>query len=247
MISAIIVEDEKVSRNVLAGYIKKYCPGIQLIGEAANIDEAQQLIDNLKPQLVFLDIEMPKGNGFDLLERYPETNFEVIFVTAFNDYAIQAFNCSAAYYLLKPISIDELVKAVDKIKQLLDEKTNWSPTKVLLENIRNAIGQDHKIALPLLNGFEVVKTGDIIRCQANDNFTEFYFVNGKKMMICRTLKFYEELLKDHGFLRVHKSHLVNKNHIKRYTKGKGGSLTMADNSSVDVSSTYKDSLQNKFI
>ena len=247
MISAIIVEDEKVSRKVLTEYIKKYCPDIQLLGEAGNIDEAQKLIEQNKPQLVFLDIEMPKGNGFDLLERFKNINFEVIFVTAFNDYAIQAFNFSAAYYLLKPISIDELIKSVEKIKHILAEKTQWSPTKILLENIQNAIGQEQKIALPLLNGFEVVKTSDIVRCQANDNFTEFYFVNGKKMMICRTLKFYEELLKDHGFLRVHKSHLVNKNHIKRYMKGKGGSLTMADNSTVDVSSTYKDTLQNNFM
>jgi two-component system LytT family response regulator len=247
MISAIIVEDEKVSRKVLTEYIKKYCPDIELLGEAGNIDDAQKLIEQNKPQLVFLDIEMPKGNGFDLLERFKDINFEVIFVTAFNDYAIQAFNFSAAYYLLKPISIDELIKSVEKIKHILSEKTQWSPTKILLENIQNAIGQEQKIALPLLNGFEVVKTSDIVRCQANDNFTEFYFVNGKKMMICRTLKFYEELLKDHGFLRVHKSHLVNKNHIKRYTKGKGGSLTMADNSTVDVSSTYKDTLQNNFM
>ena len=245
--NAIIVEDEKVSREILAAYVRKYCPGVNLKAEAANIAEAKVFIDTLKPDLVFLDIEMPKGNGFDLLEQYPDPSFEVIFVTAFNEYAIEAFNFSAAYYLLKPVSIDELVKAVDKVKLLRSSRDPWSPTKVLLQNIQNSVKQEKKIALPLLDGFEVVRTGDIIRCAANDNFTEFYFSNGKKMMICRTLKFYEDLLKDHDFLRVHKSHLVNKQHIKRYTKGKGGSLTMIDGSVVDVSATYKGLLLDGFV
>jgi len=245
--NAIIVEDEKVSREILASYIRKYCPDINLKGEAVNITEAKNLIDSVKPDLVFLDIEMPKGNGFDLLEQYADPSFEVIFVTAFNEYAIEAFNFSASYYLLKPVSIDELVKAVEKVKQLRNSRDSWSPTKILLQNIQSSVKQEKKIALPLIDGFEVVRTGDIIRCAANDNFTEFYFTNGKKMMICRTLKFYEDLLKDHDFIRVHKSHLVNRHHIKRYTKGKGGSLTMIDGSVVDVSASYKDLLLDGFL
>ena len=245
--NAIIIEDEKVSREILATYIRKYCPEVNLKGEATDIIEGAKLIDTIKPDLVFLDIEMPKGNGFDLLEKYPDASFEVIFVTAFNEYAIEAFNFSAAYYLLKPLSIDELTKAVDKVKQLKRSAESWSPTKILLQNIQNAAKQEKKIALPLIDGFEVVRTGDIIRCAANDNFTEFYLVSGKKIMICRTLKFYEDLLREHDFLRVHKSALVNKHHIKRYKKGKGGSLTMIDGSEVDVSVTYKDILLDGFL
>ena len=243
---ALIIDDEKVSRDVLTGYIQKYCPGVSVAGEAENIDEAKKLIGKLHPDLLFLDIEMPRGNGFDLLEQLPDTDLDIIFVTAFNDYAMKALNLSAAYYILKPVSIEELVKAVEKVKKLREDRKGWAPAKVLLENLSSSAMQNQKVVLPLLNGFEIVKVGEIVHCKANDNFTEFHLLSGKKIMICRTLKYYEELLAGYDFARVHKSHLVNKNHIKRYLKGKGGSLVMIDNTTIDVSPTYKDSLLSDF-
>lgn len=246
MLKALLVDDEKVSREVLTNYLVKYCPDVIITGEAENITEAKKLIGKHQPDLIFLDIEMPKGNGFDLIEQLPDADLDVIFVTAFSEYAMTALNLSAAYYILKPISIDELIKAVEKVKKLKEERNGWSPAKVLLENLNNSVKQGQKIVLPLLNGFEVVKVGDIVHCKANDNFTEFYFLSGKKMMICRTLKYYEELLAGYDFVRVHKSHLVNKNHIVRYMRGKGGSVIMTDNSTIDVSPTYKDALLSDF-
>jgi len=245
MLKAVIIEDEKVSREVLANYIKKYCPDVDVLGSAEDISRGIACINKYNPDIVFLDIEMPKGNGFDLLEKIGNITFETIFVTAFSNYAIRALNLSAAYYILKPVSIDELVKAVEKVKKLRLEKTQRSPTRVLLENLQTSVKQNKKIVLPLLDGFEMVEVKDIVWCGANDNFTTFHFLSGKSMMICRTLKFYQELLADYDFVRVHKSHMINKHHIVKYHKGKGGSITMADGANLDVSPGYKDNLMNE--
>ena len=242
MLKAVIIEDEKVSREVLKNYIEKYCPDVEVTDSAEDITKGIASINKYKPDIVFLDIEMPKGNGFDLLEKIENITFETIFVTAFSNYAIKAINFSAAYYILKPVSIDELIKAVEKVKKLKQEKQQWSPTRVLLENIQTTVKQNKKIVLPLLDGFEMVEIKEIVSCSANDNFTSFNFVSGKKMMICRTLKFYQELLSEYDFIRVHKSHMINKNHIVKYKKGKGGILIMSDGSQIDVSSGYKENL-----
>ena len=242
MLKAVIVEDEKISRDVLSNYIAKYCPDVKVLDTADDIIKGIDCINKHKPDIVFLDIEMPKGNGFDLLEKIGDISFETIFVTAFSNYAIRALNFSAAYYILKPVSIDELIKAVEKVKKLRKEKSNWSPTRVLLENIQTTVKQNKKILLPLLDGFEMAEIKDIAWCSANDNFTAFHFMSGKTMMICRTLKFYQEILDEYDFIRVHKSHMVNKNHIMKYKKGKGGSLTMADGAQLDVSPGYKENL-----
>lgn len=244
MLKAVIIEDEKISREVLNNYIVKYCPDVEVLGSADDITKGIACINKYKPDIVFLDIEMPKGNGFDLLEKIDNITFKTIFVTAFSNYAIRALNLSAAYYILKPVSIDELVKAVEKVKKLRQEKNQWSPTRVLLENIQTTVKQNKKIVLPLLDGFEMVEVKDIVWCGANDNFTAFHFLSGKTMLICRTLKFYQELLSDYDFIRIHKSHMINKNHIVKYNKGKGGSLTMADGSHLDISPGYKDNLMN---
>ncbi|MBS1636109.1 MAG: response regulator transcription factor [Bacteroidetes bacterium] len=246
MLKAVIVEDEPMSREILAGYIAKYCPDVTVVGTGDSVATGIEAIRKHKPDILFLDVEMPKGNGFDLLEQVGEIDFETVFVTAFGNYAIQALNYSAAYYILKPVSIDELILAVDKIKTQKQKNQLSLHTKVLLENIRGGNSQDCKIVLPLQDGFEVVKVRDIVHCKANDNFTDFHFVSKSKMMICRTLKFYEELLGESGFLRVHKSHLVNLDHVVKYTRGKGGQLTMADGSVIDVSPNKKDELMEKF-
>jgi two-component system, LytTR family, response regulator len=246
-LKSIIVDDETTSRNVLREYLRKYCPDVNVVAEADAVDTALPLIRQHQPDIVFLDVEMPRGNGFDLLEQLGEgIEFETVFVTAFDHYAIQALNYSAAYYLLKPVSIDDLIAAVDKIKKQREKNAASFHTSVILENIHAANAQQKKIVLPLIEGFEVVKIGDIISCTAKDNFTDFQFAHKPKMMICRTLKFYEELLAESGFLRVHKSHLINLEHVVKYHRGKGGEITMTDGSIVPVSPQKKDAFMERF-
>jgi two-component system LytT family response regulator len=245
-IKALLIDDEKTSRNVLRSYLQKYCPDVEILGEAENVTEAVAAIKTFAPHLIFLDVEMPQGNGFDLLEAVGEQPFETIFVTAFDQYAIQALNYSAAYYLLKPVSIDELIQAVDKVRSSIQSQQIKPHARVLLENFQVLNEQQKKLVLPLMEGFEVVKLEEIVSCEAHDNFTDFHFANRPKMMICRTLKFYEELLSQSGFLRVHKSHLVNLHHITKYHKGKGGEVIMSDGQHIAVSSQKKDQLLAHF-
>lgn len=245
-IKTLIVDDEQSSRNVLREYLRKYCPAVELVGEAGDVNSALQLIREHKPDLVFLDVEMPGGNGFDLLEQAENIDFETIFVTAFDHYAIQAINYSAASYLLKPVSIDDLVNAVNRFEKLKSQSQLSHNTQVILDNLKAAEAQQKKIVLPLLHGFEVVKIEQIIICEAFDNFTNFYFEKHPKTMICRNLKFYEDLLSDSGFLRVHKSYIINLEHVAKYTRGKGGILTMSNGMEIPVSPQKKDLLLENF-
>jgi len=245
-LSAILVDDEKSSRNVLREYITRYCPDVTVVAEADSVQSALLEIKEHAPDILFLDVEMPRGNGFDLLEQLEELPFETIFVTAFDHYAIQALNYSAAYYLLKPVSIDELIAAVAKVRAQKEKNNSAPSTRVILDNIHVTDKQQKKIVLPLLDGFEVVKVEDIISCEAHDNFTDFRFTSRPKMMICRNLKFYETLLEESGFIRVHKSHLINLEHVVKYTRGKGGQVTMSDRSVIAVSSQKKDQFLQQF-
>jgi len=245
-LKAIIIEDEEASRETLRNYLNKYCPDVLLLAEAVNIKEGLSAINYHHPDIVFLDVEMPYGNAFDLLEQIENITFETVFVTAYSNYAIQALNFSAAYYILKPVSIDELVKAVEKIKETISRNREFIHTKVLIENVKIENKQLQKIVLPVLDGFEVISLSEIIKCDADDNFTRFHLTNGKKLLICRTLKFYENLLENYDFIRVHKSHLVNFQHIKQYKKGKGGQVIMSDGSSVDISPNRKEVLMKRY-
>jgi two-component system LytT family response regulator len=252
-IKAIIVDDEAASRETLFNYLTKYCPTIDVIAQCKNIIEAEESILNLSPQLVFLDIEMPFGNGFDLLEKMQKhiglKPFETIFITAYSQYAVKAFNYCACHYLLKPIEIEELEKAVERVSEIMESKsdsTQHLQTKVLLENIKLTSDKLKKIVLPTMDGFEVVEVGDILRCEANGNLTDFYLKNGSKKLICRTLKFYEDVLQDMGFLRIHRSHLINLSYVTGYKKGKGGFVTMSDGKEVEVSSQKKQDFLDVF-
>jgi len=230
---AVIVDDEKDSREILANYLNKYCPDVTVCGFGESVATGLEVIRKNNPDLVFLDIEMPYGNGFDLLEQAGDHPFETVFVTAFGNYAIQALNQSAAYYLLKPIDIDELVKAVEKIKRERLEENYTQHARVLLNNIRTSNPQ--KIMLPTLEGFEIVSVADIMYGEAADNFTKFYFQERPPLLICRTLKYFEEVLSVHGFLRIHRSYLINPSFVIRYSKGKGGYVTMKNNQELEVS------------
>jgi two-component system LytT family response regulator len=245
-LKAIIVEDEEASRETLKNYIAKYCPNVDLLEMADSVQTGLEAIKKTTPDVVFLDIEMPYGNAFDLLDALDDIDFEIIFVTAYRDYAIKALNLSAAYYILKPIDIDELVAAVDKISiRKKGGDTNFH-TKILMDNIKSTAVQYKKIVLPQMDGFEVVNVNEIIRVEANDNYTNFYLTNGKTYLVSKTLKHFDELLCDFNFIRTHKSHLVNLQYITKYIKGKGGQVRMIDDSYVDVSSTRKKEFLERF-
>jgi len=238
-LTALIVDDEQDSRETLRNYIGKYCTDIKLLGECADIEAARAAILRQRPQLVFLDIEMPRGNAFDLLEQWDEIDFEIIFVTAFSEYAVQAFNLSAAHYLLKPVDIEELEKAVAQVKERIARKDQLSHARILLDNMNSINAQNRKLVLPLLEGFDVVKMSDVLYCEAQDNFTCFHFTDSRKSLICRSLKFYDSALSEYGFCRVHRSFLINLEYVKRYLKGKGGTVVLENGQEVMVSPNKK--------
>ena len=244
-IKSVIVEDESAAREVLKRYLDKYCPQIEVIGEAHNCKEAIPLLHDVQPQLVFLDVEMPFGNAFDVLEGCKDLYFETIFVTAFSEYSLRALNQSAAYYLLKPISIEELILAVNKVQQHIINREIINRNRVLIENFRESRPEKQQVILPTLEGFEVVKMEDIIRLQGNGNFTDIYLGNRTKKMVCRFLKHFNEIL-PYPFVRVHKSHIINTNYVKSYHKNSGGYIVLEDNTEIEVSPTYKEEFLNIF-
>ena len=239
---SIIVEDEEASRDILNNYLKKYCPNVEVLGEASNVEEALILIRNNELDLVFLDVEMPYGNAFDLLDKVGDINFETVFVTAYNHYAIDALNAHASYYLMKPISIDELIKAVDYVSEIRT-KEDALQNQVLVPKTNMVNG---KITIPQQNGFEIINTADILYCKADDNYTEIYLNTNKKKLVSKTLKYFEEALNDSSFARVHKSYLVNVNEIVKYFKGKGGSVLLSNGKQIMVSASKKSGLLSYF-
>lgn len=242
ILKTIIVEDEETSRVILRNYLAKYCPNVELVGEAENIKQALKLIRNHTLDLVFLDVEMPHGNAFDLLEQVGDRSFETVFVTAYNQYAIEALNTHASYYILKPVSIDELIKAVDYVVAI-KKKELALENKVLTTNTAEKQG---KITLPVQDGFEVVAAEDILYCKADDNYTQIFLKGGKKKLISKTLKYFEEALTDFGFARIHKSYLVNVQEITGYKKGKGGLVVLSSGMEVMVSASQKANLLAHF-
>lgn len=235
-IKAIIVDDEAIARDVLRTYLQKYCPQVELLGEAENIKQAVPLIEEIQPQLVFLDVEMPYGNAFDVLEATKHCHYETIFITAFSQYSLQALNKSASYYILKPIDIQELIQAVNKVSESLEKQEEFNRNKILLENLKQK-PEKQQLVLPTLNGFDVVKLEDIIRLQADGNFTQVYLKDGSKKMVCRFLKHFDELL-EKPFIRVHRSHIINSDIIKSYHKS--GTIVLNDNTEIELSGSYKD-------
>lgn len=247
-ISALIVDDERRSREALASLVEKYCPAIRIVGFADSAATGVEAIRAQSPDLVFLDIEMPFGSGFDLLEKIGNYSFEVVFTTAYDQYALRAFKFSALDYLLKPIDRDELIEAVARVEKRVSKKQHGlsreanEHLEVLLYNIKNKHLQSSKIALPTSDGIVFVQVNDIIRCESERNYTNFYMIGGEKILITRTLKEFETMLSDFDFFRIHHSHLVNLTYVKRYIKSDGGCLVMNDDSVVQISRKYKDAL-----
>lgn len=230
MLKAVIIDDIDLARQTLKKDLLLYCPDVEVIGEAEGVVSGVKLLRSIKPDVLFLDIQLKDGVGFDLLEILPDVSFKIIFTTASDAYAIKAFRHAAVDYLLKPIDPDELMSAIEKLKSGFSQQAQVS---VLMENNRSKTTS--KIALHTQDKIHVVDISDIIRCEANVNYTEFHFINSKKILVTKTLKDFEEMLKENGFYRVHQSHLINTKYIKEFVKTDGGYLIMSDGNSVPVS------------
>jgi two-component system, LytTR family, response regulator len=241
MIKAIIIDDERHSCDALKMLLDKCCPQLQVIAICHSAREGISKIDELKPDLIFLDIEMPYMNGFQMLEQLPTINFEIIFTTSYDQYAITAFKFSALDYLLKPVDREELEKAVQKVSKKINPPVSQQ-LEILLQKINQPALTVQRIALPTMQGLEFVPVESIISCSSNNNYTEFFLAGKKRLLVSRTLKEVEDMLADHSFLRVHNSYIVNLNAITRYVKGEGGYLVMTDASTVDVSRSRKELL-----
>ncbi len=242
MIKAVLIDDETNNNIILSNMIGEFCTGITVAGEADNAKKGEELIQRVNPDLVFLDIEMPYGNAFDVLDRLRPINFEVIFVTAFNEYALQAFRYSALDYLLKPVELEKLQEAVAKAERNIQLKNFSERLDHFLEKQKRNDLQLQKIALPSKNGVVLIPTSDIIRCEASRGYTIFFIRNREKIISSKSIKEYEELLPETMFLRIHHSHLVNLNFINGYQWGRGGSVEMEDGTVVEVSHRLRNRL-----
>lgn len=243
MLKGIIVDDEFKSRESLRILLEEFCEGVEVCALCQNVDEGIEAIKKFKPEIVFLDIQMQRESGFDLLTRIKDIEFEVIFTTAHSEYAIKAFKFSAIDYLLKPIDINELNRAIDKVEKKRSENIS-TRLENLIQNLRPAQG-NHKLALPTLDGLVFVKVSDILYCEASSNYTEIVVQDGKKYVVSRTLKEYDDLLSEHNFYRIHNSYLINLNAIKRYIRGEGGYVVMNNDQSLAVSKRKKEGFLEK--
>ncbi len=237
-IRTLIIDDKIANINTLSKLLTLYCPQVELCATAENITEGYNAIVTLQPALVFLDIEMPDGSGFDLLSKFNDPGFEVIFTTAYNQYALRAFREQALDYLLKPIVIDELRQAVSKASQQIGLKQTHIDLEQLLQRLH--IPQLGKISIPVLDGYLFINQQDIIRCEASRSYTHFFMTDGRKLVVSLHLKECESLLPRGSFFRVHHSHIINLQYIVRYTKGRGGYVQMTDNSTVEVAASKKE-------
>ena len=234
-IRTVLVDDEKSSLVILQKLIEKNVPELEIIGTAQNVEQAIQTINNLKPHLVFLDISMPDGDGFEVLEKTDYSDFGVIFVTAYDQYAIKAFEYAALHYILKPITPDQLKEAVERYK----ESSNEELLKKISTLNTNLKDKPSKLILPTSSGLHIIDLNEIIRCESSNNYTTFYLTTGKKIVVSKSIQTYENLLKDSHFCRIHNKHIVNLKFIKKYVRGRGGYVVLSNGEQIDVSEGRK--------
>ena len=246
MIKAIIVDDEPNCCKTLSLLLNRYCPEVQVTGIFYNGIDALQSIKESSPDLAFLDVQMPKMNGFEMLEKLPSINFPLIFTTSFDQYALKAFRFSAIDYLLKPVDREELQKAVNKVLQR-SEIPVTEQLQVLLQKINHPASSINKIALPTMEGLQMIPVQSIISCEADDNYTKLILKDNKKLVVSCTLKVIEELLEDHSFIRVHRSFLVNLDEVEKYVKADGGYVVMSDGKQIYISRNKKEELLKKLL
>lgn len=240
MIRTIIIDDESDAREALRMALERYCPDVEILKSCTTPEEGIQSIRELQPHLVFLDVQMPHLSGFDLLAEIGEIDFVVIFVTAYNHYAIKAIKFSALDYLLKPVDPDDLVRAVQKAKNWHFRKENNFRYQSVLSNVKNQQYKMDKLAIPDSEGIIFVETANIICCKADGNYTMLYLSGGKSILVSKLLKDFEAILSNHGFSRVHHAALINMKHIQKYVKGDGGYVQLSENHHVDVSRRKKE-------
>ncbi len=247
MIRTVLVDDETDNLRILKRLLETYCPNVSIVGTAEGVETALQLIRTTKPDLAFLDIEMIQGNAFDLLNQLLPLDFEVIFVTAFDEYALRAFKYSAVDYLLKPVDVDDLRRAVDKVAARSGEKVELSHIKTLLENVNATQISQQKMALPTLNGLSFVVISDIIRFESQGHYTTIFLGGGERLLTTRDIREYEDLLPQTIFYRIHNSHIINLQKIQKYQKGRGGYVIMDDGTSIEVASRRRLDFLQRFL
>src|SRR5215210_4734695 len=246
MIKAILVDDEVHCLDTLGMLLEEYCPEVQILDKCTSAEDAIDSIEERTPALVFLDIEMPSMNGFEMLEHFPKIPFAVIFTTGYDQYAIKAIHFNALDYLLKPIDPEELVAAVHKV-QSQSHLPSLEQFQMLLHQLQHKENEFKKLAIPTSEGFELVPVDQILYCEANNNYSFVFLKNKRKMVACRSLKEVEGQLQHFSFfLRVHYSYLINLNEVTKYVRGEGGYVVMSDGSSVNVARSRKDALMKWF-
>ena len=242
MIRAILIDDEQHCVDRLSRIINEHCKdSILLMDTFSSYEEGLKGIKKLQPELIFLDVQLEDKTGFDLLKDIDNINFDVIFTTAFEKFAVQAFKFSAIDFLLKPVDSDDLLFAIAKLELKKSKNEKIKQFETLFYNLGT---KSKKLCVPTITGFEYLNTEDIIRCESDVNYTTIFLKNNMNLMVAKTLKEFEELLSDYGFYRVHNSHLINTSYIKSYNKGKGGYITLTDNKQIEVSTRRKDDFIN---
>jgi two-component system LytT family response regulator len=247
MYRAAIIDDDTLARKVLLRILDQHFPEIQIAGEANSVKSGIELIIGENPNLVFLDIEMPDGTGFDLIEQLPKVNFKLVFTTSYSDYAITAFKYSAFDYILKPVLVENVKATIHRINDIpvLNEKHQ---VEVLKNSIEKRDESSHvTIALPEMSGFAIIKVNNIVRCEGERNYSRVFYQNGTSVLISRTLLEFDQLLVPHGFIRIHRSHLINLKFVERYLKTDGGIVVMSDKSRLRVSPNFKDDLLDRLL
>lgn len=246
MYHTVIIDDDQLARRGLRRILEQNFKEIEILGEADSVATGLLLINEVDPDLVFLDIEMPDGTGFSLLEKLPSVNFKLVFTTSYSDYAITAFRYSAFDYIVKPVLIENVRSTINRISEIpvLQEKHR---VEVLRKSLDHSSEEDPTIALPEINGFTIVKVKDIIRCEGERNYSRVFFKNGTTVLVSRTLLDFDNLLVSHGFFRIHRSHLISLKNVNRYLKTDGGMVEMADKTQLPVSPKFKDELLNRLL
>lgn len=243
---ALLVDDEPDGLRTLTKMLELNCPEVVIAAACSNATTAKQKLQEIHPDVIFLDIHMPGKTGFEMLSELPVKDFEVIFVTAHNEYMLQAFQFSAVDYLMKPVDEDRLVEAVERVKKRLEREKSQSQSEALLHNISKAGSPaEMRLCLPTHKGFTIVRLDEILYCEAERSYTVFHFVTGRPVVVSKPLYDYEKLLTDTSFLRIHKSFLVNLLHVKEYLRGEGGTIIMTNGTAIEVSRRKKEQFLEK--
>lgn len=244
-LQVIIVEDEFHSRETLKTFLEEYCPEVEVLDTASNVEEAITKISNYQPNLVFMDIELQTGTGFDVIQKIKHLNFHLIFTTAFEHYAIKAIKFSSIDYLLKPIDLEELLEAVQKAKSLVQEESRQHLLENLLSNFQTPTLENRKICLATSKGIEFIPTNQISYCEANGSYTDFHLTDDRKLVVSKNLKEYENLLGEMNFMRVHNSFLINLGEVKKFVKSEGGYIVMNNDRQVSISNSKRDAFMKR--